>query len=81
MRVVGVFRSEGLSELAVVESAITILIVALEKELAVISCDIHANIGKAVLQIERGNRSQVIDIKDAESVIGVEVSLLNSLIL
>ena len=79
--IVWVFRCERLCELSVVESAVTVLIVALEEQLAIVLRNMHANVTKAVLQVQRRDCTDVVDVKHAEGVVGVEVRILDCLIL
>ena len=49
--IVWVFRCQRLGKLSVVESSVTILIVTLEEQLAVVLGNVHTNVAKAVLQV------------------------------
>ena len=78
--VVWVFRCQCLGKLSVVESSVTILIVTLEEQLAVVLGNVHTNVAKAVLQVQRRDCTDVVDIEHAEGVISVEVRILDSLV-
>ena len=79
--VVRVRRGERLSELSVVETAITVFVMFLEEQVHVVDGDVHSNVLQAMVDIEDRNAAEVVDVEDAEGVVSVEIGTSNCLVL
>jgi len=80
-RVVRVLWGKRLGKLSEVKSSIFVLVVPLEKQVAIVEGHVNTDIAQTVLYIEGRDCTQVVDVENAESVVGVEVVLLHSLVL
>ena len=53
----------------------------LEEQVHVVDGDVHSNVLQAMVDVEDRNAAEVVDVKDAEGVVSVEVGTSNCLIL
>ena len=71
--VLRVLGSEGLGELTLVQTAISVLIMSLDEEAGLFCRYMHTNISKAVLDVKSSYRAQVSRIENTPRVRGIEV--------